>query len=55
METRIVCWDARWMAVHVCCVFCLFFVWIYVWVEGCVTGLPECGLGYGYDLACGRV
>jgi len=20
-----------------------------------VTGLPECGLGYGYDLACGSV
>jgi len=21
----------------------------------CVTGLPECGLGCGYDLACGSV
>jgi len=31
----------------------VMIVWIYVWLEGCVTGLPECGLGYGYNLACG--
>jgi len=29
--------------------------WIYVWMEGCVTGLPECGLGCGYDPAHGSV
>jgi len=34
---------------------CVVFDWIYVWVEGCVTGLPECGLGCGYDLADGCV
>ena len=51
METRIECWDARWMAVHVCCVF----DWICVWLEGCVTGLPECELGCGYDLGYGSV
>jgi len=33
----------------------IFDIWIYVWLEGCVTGLPECGLGCGYDLACGSV
>jgi len=25
----------------------------YVWLEGCVTGLPGCEPGCGYDLACG--
>jgi len=34
---------------------CVVFGWIYVWLEGCVTGLPECGFGCGYDLACGSV
>jgi len=43
------CWDARWMAVHLCLLGFMFLV------EGCVTGLPECGLGCGYDLACGSV
>jgi len=33
----------------------LFVGWIYVCLEGCVTGLPECGLGCGYDLAYGSV
>ena len=46
VETRIVCWAARWMVVHVLC-----FDWIYVWLEGCVTGLPDCWPGCGYDLA----
>jgi len=34
---------------------CVVNCWIYVWLEGCVTGLPVCGLGCGYDLACGSV
>jgi len=33
----------------------IYSIWIYVWMEGCVTGLPVCGLGCGYDLACGSV
>jgi len=40
----------RWRSMCV-----VIFFWICVWVEGCVTGLPECGLGCGYDLACGSV
>jgi len=32
-----------------CCVL-FYFSWIYVWLEGCVTGLPDCELGCGYDL-----
>jgi len=50
VETRIVCWAARWMVVHVLC-----FHWIYIWLEGCVTGLPESGFGCGYGLAHGSV
>jgi len=34
-------------------VFCVLI--FYVWLEGYVTGLPECGLGCGYDLAYGSV
>ena len=34
---------------------CVVICWIYVWEEGCVTGLPECGLGCGYDLVYGSV
>ena len=33
-------------------VICRIYVF---WLEGCVTGLPECGLGRSYDLACGSV
>jgi len=33
----------------------VIFDWICVWLEGCVTGLPECGLGCGYGLAHGSV
>jgi len=33
----------------------IFWIWIYVWLKGYVTGLPECGLGCGYDLAYGCV
>ena len=36
-----------------CVVIC--DVWIYVWLEGCVTGLPDCWFGCGYDLAYGSV
>jgi len=36
------------------CVVILLFVFMF-WLEGCVTGLPGCGLGCGYDLACGCV
>jgi len=35
-----------------CCVLLFGFMF---WLEGCVTGLPECGLGCGYDLAYGCV
>jgi len=38
------------MVVHVLC-----FVGFMFWEEGCETGLPECRLGCGYDLAYGSV
>ena len=53
VETRINCWVCE-MDGGPYVVFYLFG-WIYVWLEGCVTGLPDCGLGCGYDLAYGSV
>jgi len=47
---RIGCWAAGWMAVHVFCLIGFMF-----WLEGCATGLQECGLGCGYDPAYGSV
>ena len=34
---------------------CIVIYWIYVWLEGCVTGLLECGIGCGYDPSYGSV
>jgi len=36
-----------------CVVIC--YLDLCFWLEGCVTGLPECGLGCGYNLDYGSV